>query len=153
MCIVVSTLSSRCLGSHGARPVQQSISMIKWIRTRRLSIKNYFCCGWSQEWLTRGTANSTMRRPAHPSGSARCSAGAGSAAKKYSSLPRLGCRVGGIRVWVDALGTRVQTLATRFVRVSVDAQPSTLTPPLTLQPSNFESCQFLRARGWRWATL
>ena len=27
--------------SHGARPVHQIISMVKWIRTRRLSIKNY----------------------------------------------------------------------------------------------------------------
>ena len=26
--------------SHGARPVHQIISMIKWIRTSRLSIKN-----------------------------------------------------------------------------------------------------------------
>ena len=26
--------------SHGARPVHQIISMIKWIRTRRLSIEN-----------------------------------------------------------------------------------------------------------------
>jgi len=29
--------------SHGARPVHQIISMIKWIRTSRLSIKNYVC--------------------------------------------------------------------------------------------------------------
>jgi len=27
--------------SHGARPVHQIISMIKWIRTRRLSKKNF----------------------------------------------------------------------------------------------------------------
>ena len=27
--------------SHGARPVHQIISMIKWIRTSRLSIKNF----------------------------------------------------------------------------------------------------------------
>ena len=26
--------------AHGARPVHQIISMIKWIRTRKLSIKN-----------------------------------------------------------------------------------------------------------------
>ena len=28
--------------SHGARPVHLIISMIKWVRTRRLSIKNSF---------------------------------------------------------------------------------------------------------------
>jgi len=30
------------LNSHGARPVHQTITMIKWIRTSRLSIKNSF---------------------------------------------------------------------------------------------------------------
>jgi len=30
---------------HGARPVHQIISMIKWIRTSRLSIKNSLCAG------------------------------------------------------------------------------------------------------------
>ena len=31
--------------SHGARPVHQIISMIKWIRTRRLSIKTSLSAG------------------------------------------------------------------------------------------------------------
>jgi len=44
----------------------------------------------SQERLTRGTVASTMRRAAHPSGCARCGAGAGCSAIKYQSLhPRL----------------------------------------------------------------
>jgi len=40
----------------------------------------------SQERLTRGTVTSTMRRAAHPAGSARCGAGAGCSAIKYQSL-------------------------------------------------------------------
>ena len=40
----------------------------------------------SQERLTRGTVTSTMRRAAHPSGCARCGAGAGCSAIKYQSL-------------------------------------------------------------------
>ena len=39
----------------------------------------------SQERLTRGTVTSTMRRAAHPSGCARCGAGAGCSAIKYQS--------------------------------------------------------------------
>ena len=39
----------------------------------------------SQERLTRGTETSTMRRAAHPSGRARCGAGAGCSAIKYQS--------------------------------------------------------------------
>jgi len=35
--------------SHGARPVHQIISMIKWIRTRKLSIKNSLFPVRSQE--------------------------------------------------------------------------------------------------------
>ena len=30
---------------HGARPVHLIITMIKWVRTRRLSIKNSLYCG------------------------------------------------------------------------------------------------------------
>ena len=45
----------------------------------------------SQERLARGTVASTMRRAAHPSGSARCGAGAGCSAMKYQSLLTLGC--------------------------------------------------------------
>ena len=49
------------------------------------SAKSTFCWRWrsnpsgkcSQERLTRGTVTSTMRRAAHPSGCARCGAGAG----------------------------------------------------------------------------
>jgi len=41
-----------------------------------------------QERLTRGTVTSTMRRAAHPSGCARCGAGAGSSAIKYQPLVR-----------------------------------------------------------------
>jgi len=40
----------------------------------------------SQERLTRGTVASTMRRAAHPSGCARCGAGAGCSAIKYQSI-------------------------------------------------------------------
>ena len=40
----------------------------------------------SQERLTRGTVTSTMCRAAHPSGCARCGAGAGCSAIKYQSL-------------------------------------------------------------------
>ena len=36
-----------------------------------------------------GTVTSTMRRAAHPSGCARCGAGAGYSAKKYQSLTEL----------------------------------------------------------------
>ena len=39
----------------------------------------------SQEWLTQGTVTSTTRREAHPSGCARCGAGAGFSAIKYQS--------------------------------------------------------------------
>ena len=45
----------------------------------------------SQERLTRGTVTSTMRRAAHPSGRARCGAGAGCSAIKYQSLWGVGC--------------------------------------------------------------
>ena len=31
------------LNSHGTRPIQQTISVIKWIRTSRLSKKNTLC--------------------------------------------------------------------------------------------------------------
>jgi len=39
--------------SHGARPVYQIISMIKWIRTSRLSIKNSFSLEKAEadDWL------------------------------------------------------------------------------------------------------
>jgi len=40
----------------------------------------------SQEWLTRGTVTSTMRRAAHLSGCARCGASAGCSAIKYKPL-------------------------------------------------------------------
>jgi len=40
----------------------------------------------SQERLTQGTVTSTMRRAAHPSGCARCGAGADCSAIKYQSL-------------------------------------------------------------------
>jgi len=36
--------------SHGARPVHQIISMIKWIRTSRLSIKNSLSDGQPGAW-------------------------------------------------------------------------------------------------------
>jgi len=39
--------------------------------------------------VTRGTVTSTMRRAAHPSGCARCGAGAGCSAIKYQSLSRV----------------------------------------------------------------
>ena len=42
---------------------------------------------FSQEQLTRGTGTSTMRRAAHPSGCARCGAGAVCSAMKCQSLP------------------------------------------------------------------
>jgi len=45
----------------------------------------------SQERLPRGTVTSTMRKAAHPSGCARCGAGAGCSAIKYSSLRELCC--------------------------------------------------------------
>ena len=105
--------------SHGARSVHLIITMIKWIRTSRLSIKNSLstlvssqtarsvgersgsACPQrnlagggdpsgkrSQERLTRGTVTSTMRRAAHPSGCARCGAGAGCRQKTTNlSLP------------------------------------------------------------------
>jgi len=40
----------------------------------------------TQERLTRGTETTTMRRAAHPSGCARCGAGAGFSAIQYQSL-------------------------------------------------------------------
>ena len=40
----------------------------------------------SQERLTRGTVTSTMRRAAHPSGCAKCGAGAGCSVIKYQYL-------------------------------------------------------------------
>ena len=42
---------------------------------------------FSQEQLTRGTVTGTMRGAAHPSGCARCGAGAGCSAMKCQSLP------------------------------------------------------------------
>jgi len=40
---------------HGARPVHQIISMIKWIRTSRLSIKNSLSLGgWGPDRRSRG---------------------------------------------------------------------------------------------------
>ena len=55
---------------------------------------NYSCRRWrsnpsgkcSQERLTRGLVTSTMRRAAHPSGCARCGAGASFSAIKHQSL-------------------------------------------------------------------
>ena len=41
---------------------------------------------YSQERLTRGTVTTTMRRAEHPSGCARCGAGAGCSTIKYHSL-------------------------------------------------------------------
>jgi len=42
--------------SRGARPVHLIISMIKWIRTSRLSIKNSLCVGgWGRDMETRAT--------------------------------------------------------------------------------------------------
>ena len=45
---------------------------------------------WLIDLLTRGTVSSTMRRAAHPSGCARCEAGAGCSAIKYQSLMHTG---------------------------------------------------------------
>ena len=42
----------------------------------------------SQERLKRGTVTSTMRRPEHPSGCAKCGAGAGCSAIKYQFLKK-----------------------------------------------------------------
>ena len=56
--------------------------------------KHRWCCDCihpknaSQERLTQGTVTSTMRREAHPSGCARCGAGAGCSAVQYQSLSR-----------------------------------------------------------------
>jgi len=48
----------------------------------------------SQERLTRGTVTSTKRRAAHPSGCARCGAGAGCSAIKHQSIcGRVACTV------------------------------------------------------------
>ena len=55
---------------------------------RRWSSNRYGKC--SQERLRRGTVTSAMRRAAHPSGCARCGAGAGCLAIRYQSrLPTL----------------------------------------------------------------
>jgi len=59
---------------------------------------NVGCMRWSsnpsgkcsQERLIRGTVTSTMRRAGHPSGRARCGAGAGCLAIKYQSLSTSG---------------------------------------------------------------
>ena len=40
----------------------------------------------SQERLTRGIVTSTMRRAGHPSGCARCGAGADCSASRYQSI-------------------------------------------------------------------
>jgi len=40
--------------SPGARPVHQIILMIKWIRTSRLSIKNYLSVGRTSTWAEAG---------------------------------------------------------------------------------------------------
>ena len=48
--------------SHGARPVHLIITMIKWIRTSRLSIKNSLCWGaveGTREGETRGGRQGT----------------------------------------------------------------------------------------------
>ena len=48
--------------SHGARPVHQIISMIKWIRTSRLSIKNSVSGGrWSEAQQTSATPAAVER--------------------------------------------------------------------------------------------
>jgi len=57
--------------SHGARPVHLIISMIKWIRTSRLSIKQYLSrapsTGARGQSSCRGTRPSTpAQRPARP---------------------------------------------------------------------------------------
>ena len=49
---------------------------------------------FSQERLTRGTVTSTMRWAAHPSGCARCGAGAGCSEIRYQSFPEANPRLG-----------------------------------------------------------
>ena len=48
-----------------------------------------------QKRLTRGTVISTMRMAAHPSGCARCGAGAGYSAIKHESLVKGSCQASG----------------------------------------------------------
>ena len=52
--------------SHGARPVHLSITMIKWIRTRRLSTKNCLSpCPKDQEMAKSTLPRVTHHRPGH----------------------------------------------------------------------------------------
>ena len=67
---------------------------------------------FSQERLARGTVTSTMRRAAHPSGCARCGAGAGCSAIKCQSL----CRT--------SLRSKTPTATTRQVK-AVHCSPAT----------------------------
>ena len=49
--------------AHGARPVHQIISMIKWIRTSRLSIKNSLSRGCTSALPDHGTPHQHHGRP------------------------------------------------------------------------------------------
>jgi len=76
-----------------------------------------FCRRWrsnpsgkcSQERLTRGTVTSAMRRAAHPSGCARCGAGAGCSAIENQSLHIKRHDMGEIAFLVSRLELRVES--------------------------------------------
>jgi len=55
--------------SHGARPVHLIITMIKWIWTSRLSIKNSLCTQGAPGWPTETAIPPTIRHLARPASS------------------------------------------------------------------------------------
>ena len=77
----VVLLCSMLRGSQGILRTGPQISRY-WRRRRWRSNPSGKC---PPKWLTRATVTSTMRRAAHPSGCARCGAGAGCSAIQYQS--------------------------------------------------------------------
>ena len=90
----------------------------------------------SQERLTRGTVTRTMRRAAHPSGCARCGAGAGCSAINYQSLWQVlavGTQDGRMRLlstesWEERFNVRHASRAVRPKPETRNPRPETRSP-------------------------
>ena len=96
---------------HGARPVYQNISMRKWIRTSRLSIKNSLCTPWGRR--RRCSRNRALRRRAR--GRRRTRSTQIRSPAFVSRVSGFGFRVSGFGLRVSGFGFRVSGFGFRVL--------------------------------------
>ena len=90
----------------------------------------------SQERLTPGPVTSTMRRAAHPSGCARCGAGAGCSAIKYRSLLKAAAAAAAKRQLLKSCSGRSPSSQGRNLVLTGLYLPHSLDSGLALLPSH-----------------